>query len=458
MTTEKISPTIKIYDPEYTRPLYSRDYLETIAGQQLLKKIHKYNREVKRNKAIKIRCMCGSKYILMSIRCSDNGRKYYLATYPKKAQYHMENCENNKPKVSKPKPSKRKDDTELQSDDIILYSKEDITKEKLVQLNSYSFFDNPINKDPQVTAHYDEQSKPEKKKKYSSLYTRGELLLSAAWHNCLIKYNRIPKEGNIFHYLYTNLEKHFVNPKTSFSQIMFNAYEIRSLKEKETHIDDLAYRAYYIIHNRAAENKLPNCKMYVLLKLGAIEEIEENKLKFELIEPIRKSKFWVCAKKDYFESKFKQYKIGDSEEVEYFVSAEIFASDDKLTVHRMAFIPVFKGRALFMESTKEIIFTKMLLKYNVFFLRPSQSDKKTARKWNGKIPDFLILDPITKEMKAIAEVFGYYTDDYENAAKEKIAFFNEYNELTGIDFMYWMAFKNYEIPKWKIKKYSHKAD
>lgn len=54
---------------------------------------------------------------------------------------------------------------------------------------------------------------------------------------------------------------------------------------------------------------------------------------------------------------------------------------------------------------------------------------------------------------AIAEVFGFYTDEYKEKAKEKIAFFSS---LDKYDFVYWRKYNGDSIPIWKLKDIQNK--
>lgn len=89
----------------------------------------------------------------------------------------------------------------------------------------------------------------------------------------------------------------------------------------------------------------------------------------------------------------------------------------------------------------------------MLFDRPTQSDPRTIKQWNGYVPDFLLLDYNSMKPAAIAEVFGFYTDEYKEKAKEKIAFFSS---LDKYDFVYWRKYNGDSIPIWKLKDIQNK--
>lgn len=444
MGNNSITKVIKIFDPEVDRPLYSRDFLNSEIGQTYLRKIYYHNKDEKNSNKIKIKCMCIDGGVPMHVKSTKSG--FTVATNPNRSNLHDTNCENYIPtqsispgidKNNKPQKVKPREN--------------DSDKEMILTLNSHSFYDKETKANDNTSPHKRTKATSSKKHanknnlRYSYLFKRGELLLNSGWYNHILEYDYLPKDKNIFWNIYHNLSKHKINNATTFEDIMYSPYKHHYIKEKGAEIDDLAIKAYFSIKKTGEENNRPNTKMYILMKLDSLSISSSGKtIKMILVEPLNSFKCSLYTNAKYFKKKREKIKL-KSDDIDIYVSAEAYVEDTYLYTKSMDFVPVFKDRAFNIRSSKDLQFTKELVKENVLFYRPSIFDKNAYDIWNGYVPDYLILNKHTKDPVAITEVFEELT-----LSKEKMGFYN--NHIKDLKLLYWKAYENKPIPKWIIKK------
>lgn len=424
---------VKIVKDDETK-YYTYDWLDGEIGQNYLKKV--------KEKEWKVYCVCNG----------EPGIQMHLAEFKNKlaiknnknenanCELHITSCPRYKKReIGGPRKPARKKNT------VQLTTMEDGTD--IIQFNSRDFQD-------RIVGENNGQHRGHRniiKNEYTSIFKIGELLISTAWKNYIMKFGYLPKEGNLFHIIFNDLaENCYIRDNVKLSKVMFIPRHSKEEKDKQIDITEMLKAACYSVYQNGKNTGVNGNLMYVLAKLktpGQYRDLANNIIEIELIDPYRKDTFRVTVDKSLYNRTFKKkIKVTNAD---YYVSCytkRIFNQDDQTSsVHvvKMAVIPVMKGRGIYVQSSKEIEFAEMLIGKRKLFLKPSQSNLKDDT-WGPYIPDFLLLDRKTKNVTTIVEVFGFYTEEYRKKMKLKIKYFNNQKNYK---FLYWKANEDAPMPK-----------
>ncbi|NBI07621.1 hypothetical protein [Senegalia massiliensis] len=415
---------------------YSRSFLSSLTGQRLLKKLYKANTD---GDEVKIFCLCKDNGIPMHMAKYSNGSTYAIRA--NKSLDHHKNCISS---MSEKEFEERKKKRARSYN----YEKDGKT---FAVFNTNAFYENSI----KISTPSSSKGKTSTTNVYSSIFNMGDTLLSNSWTNYVKHKGYCPKEGNLLYELYSELENNKTSKKgINLTDIMFIP---RYSKDNNKDISELIKKAYFSVKYRLSEEKnIENGKLYILMKLGSKEDIQEQLdeqrgedfIRIKVVDPFKKGYFYATVKFKKFRREFHKHKVKNAE---YYISTFITFKNDKLMIDRMATIPTLKGRGFFVESSKEIEFAEYLLEREILFERPTKSSDSKHEEWNGWIPDFLILDYKTKEVTRIAEVFGFKDfwedDEYKMKMEEKIDFFTSIQGEKIEEFIYWKANEDWSMPK-----------
>lgn len=431
----EVSGKIKI---EYNNEemFYNRDYLSTKAGQILLKKLYEKKEEVK------ISCLCKDVGLPMHMAKYGNGSKYTIRANNSKE--HDENCSSGLTDAEYEKRVKRKHQSYNFEKDGKIYS----------FFNSNDYYENPIKEDSGSTPS---KGKRTTQNVYSSMFGMGDNLLSNSWTNFVKTRGYIPKEGNLLYELYSDIDNYRIKGGLKLSDIMFVPYY---KKNPELDITDMIKKRYSEIKDYLEGKELREGKMYILMKLGDENEIceqlesqrgQEN-IRIKISDPYKKGYFFVYCKASKFRREFNKHKVKDAL---YYISAFLSVKDDEVVIEKMATLPTMKGKGFYVESSKEIEFAEYLIEQEILFERPAKSSESEKARWNGWIPDFLILHPKTREVTRVAEVFGFKDfweeKEYKEKMESKIKFFTSIQGEIIEEFIYWKANEGWNMPRLQKK-------
>lgn len=282
----------------------------------------------------------------------------------------------------------------------------------------------------------------ETRSRFKSIFSIGETILSNAWA-CYVTdstnyYN--PTEGQLFYTIYNKLNDYIITDSDKnqilLSDIMFQPPYGNVRGEN---IDKFIKKAWYSIYNRGESYNRKGYLMYVLAKVLKIQDSNNGQKKLILLDPFKKNVFSLYASENLLKSNLKNVPGA-----EYYITCFVDMLNDKPTISCMAIIPVLKGRGIYMDSSYEIEFAEELIKKNILFIRPPQSNNVFKSIFNNYIPDFLFLDRKTREIATIVEVFGYYTEEYLLKAHEKVRFYKTLK--ADYNLLYWNAIEGHPIP------------
>lgn len=293
-------------------------------------------------------------------------------------------------------------------------------------------------------------SKPEVKierettrSKYSSLYTMLEKITTFAWYKYVTNPNNTynPKEGNLFHTIYTELNKMLIlhpnidnekkdHIKIELGKLLFKPY-------KNIRNEDIT-KQLMTTRKQVINNKLESLKTLIIGKYLDHEIIDKGIVKIKMYDPYLKNHYYIYSTESQARQKLKEKVKGAS----LYVIAYVTPENDKPIVEVMDSMPVLIDRGIYVESTYEIEFAEELIKKELLFFRPPNSEYLFSHIFKRYIPDFIILNKETRRFSKICEVFGYRQDessdislDYWANADRKIEHYNTLKDR--YDFYYW---------------------
>jgi hypothetical protein len=393
--------------------IHTYEFLQTKAGQRILE-------EVKNHENL-ISCICTGKDLPLHV--AKFGDKYAIRTNPGTKHLHDKSC----PHFEESEEVARKDRETKESSSI------SIIEDNGIKGMIFNFKDNEITKITDNTDKSKTKAKDSHRKAntHTRLYTVTETLLSLAWENHIMQRGFVPYEGNIFFQIYNSMIKNSRNTDGELlSNFMYVPLYSKDLADND--ISNSIIKAVWSIKNKY------NNLTYIIGKLDSYVEFDTGEYKLKLIDPYKKGYFYIIVNKDYFKRKYSEKnKVLNAE---YYISAMLKA-DVNLEAVKLESIPVIPGRGLPIDSSKEIEFAEMLMKNKILFTKPTLVI--SGNQWNGYLPDFLILDKQTRKVKGIAEVFGFYTEEYLAEMEEKIKYFSN---LKDYKFVYWKANNNETMP------------
>ena len=386
---------------------FSYGFFETTEGQEYLKVI--------KQREYDIYCMCNGK--------GKAGISMHIAEYKNSfAIRNNRNEEANKTMHSSTCPRRgdkvdtdKKEGVKPEQIKIELMAAADGTK--YANFNSRDFIDREV--ESGEASHKGENRYIANQ--YTSVFRIGETLLSLAWQNYIIKEGRLPREGNLFHILFKDIvPESKISETLSLADIMFMPSYKKADKDEVNDITDSVKKACYAIYKKGEGEKVKGHYMYVLAKINAEKELDEDTIELNLSDPYKKGSFNVTVNKTYYYNKHKSKKKVFN--ADYYISCFLSTNYNRIKIEKMATIPVMKDRGFYVQSSKEIQFAGQLINKDILLLKPSQSSKDVEN-WGKYIPDFLLLDKQTKLITTIAEVFGFYRHEYMIEMEEKIKFF-----------------------------------
>lgn len=411
--------TVKIYTNDREES-HTYDFLQTKAGQRKLEEAKNYE--------YKICCTCtGDDLPLHIARFND---KYIIRTNPATKHLHKTDCprysEENINGINIDKPSK-----ENENGSISIVENKDGTKRLVFGFND--------NKPASLSSNGEENNKKHtgnssKANAHTKLYTLTQSLLHVAWDNHIMERGIVPFEGNVFYQIFNNLIKTSENMNgDKLSEFIYvPAYNSKEYGGKDItpHLTK-AIRSIWLKENK-------HNLTYIIGKLIDYTEFEPGIIKLKLLDPFKKGYFYITVGKSYFNRKYSEK--NKVQTAEYYIAA-LVKYDVNIVASRLEALPVIPNRGITVDSSKEIEFANMLIGNRVLFTKPTLATQTIDL--DGYIPDFFILDKNDKSIKKIAEVFGFYTEEYKIDMNNKIDY---YSKLKKYDFIYWKANENEPMP------------
>lgn len=416
------------------------ELLYTDMGQALLKEAHDCKK--------KITCICNGedKPIPLTNCIMPSKRGYYLRRNKGTMEQHNKNCSLYGMNSNDIVGSMERKSTGRNAN--VSFDTNGIAS---IIIKSNRFIDNAANNENIGRMNNSYGKHRNTSKSYSTIYGIGDILLNQAWNQYVTDFgnNRNPKVGNLFYLIYNQKMKFQVktdlgtNPLKEVMLIPFS-------KERNSDITEYAYKSVYQIYNKAGNETVKGINTYILANVGSdlydVEEIGDY-VKVKIQDPFLKNHFYIYINNSYYISIRNRTKkvIG----ADYFISAFVKPEDERMVVTEMAFIPVYPDHGFTVDSSKEIDFAKNRLLArgdfkDILFLKPPRYTivyKLFPEK--NYIPDFLLLEKETRKIATIVEIFCYYTKEYQEEQKEKIAY---YSSLPEYNFIAWEVNKGKNMP------------
>lgn len=434
--------------------LYKTSFLiQDIEGQKILKKARD---EKQVTRETNIFCICNgiNNPIPMHSRKNPYGNSYTLCRDPNTKHLHNPECiryldrieEEEKNKIKKKKIRKTTDK---------------VNGEKWE--NAYLFSNNY--KIQQITTGRKKQLEKDIKRettnsRYSQMYTILEKIIAFAWYKYVTDIENVfnPKEGNLFHYIYTKLDdmkilhSNIDNKKKNYKFIELKKLLFKPhLNNRDEDITNqlLTHRIFEI------DGRLETLKILVIGKYMEHENLEGNLLKIKLHDPYLKNYYYIYGTKNQASKILKKQIEGAS----LYIIAYVIPDHGRAMIEIMDSMPILDNRGIYIESSYELKFAEELIRKNILFFRPPHSEYIYHHIFNKYIPDFILLDRKTRKFATICEVFGYKKDynnpiskEYWENAKLKMKHYRTLRDK--YNFYYWRAGDGYELDIWepKLKK------
>lgn len=385
--------------------LYSYKEIYSYKNREILAPV---NKSIEKGNNV-VYCMCNGKNekksIKMHTRKSENNTYYSLATNSKSSLKHNPSC----PKYNEAK------------------SKKELILKGRVYNNLGMSIDLSIEKNKGTV---------DKNEKYTPVYGVGEMVLVAANNAYIDIKGKIGKENDVLSYLYryyakgetqsidTYLNDLVVSPTLGLKlgQVIFNPKWIKcdTVEDKTSAI----VRSYIQLNKRYSNNAGPILQ-YVLMKYVGYTVTDNDQVKIELYtrgkntkENFNKKVFIHMNKFDFFK-RFNMDKVEDEyNKAEYFVSALIYAEKGVLFAHDIAFIPVYAGYCIPVDTTNEIKLLSELLAF-----RDKLTIKKVAKmtellEFGNIVPDLIVSVKGMKE-PILIEFFDWILPEYYEVTLSK---------------------------------------
>jgi len=416
---------------------YTREFTDSEKGQVFLKKMYKDK------ESLEIYCTCSKKETIeMHLVKYGNGRSFGIRTNQGKRYKHRENCAHYVVffnDVQNEAQGKNEEKAKNYKTSLITGK----NGQTYANLHINNFFENDLKRNKAVTLS---QSNKKTDNRYSGMFMLGEIALSTGWKNALRSMKINPKVGNVFHFIHNNADKYPVRENVSLANILYDPIKPGEEKDLTNHMVEKYYEVKYELNKKGYKNG----KLYFLMKLLSYDSLEGNEevYRIKLHDPYHKGEFVVYCKKDRFKRAYNTHKVfGSDKYISAFVNLDYVKSEPRVMIEHIAVIPVLKGYGLYMESNDEIKFANYLVNQKIRFERPPKSCKKHEEDWKGYVPDFLFLNPTTLKVTTIAEVFGFWTDEYKSQMVKKINYYSK----QPYSFVCWKSNENEPMPKLEKK-------
>ena len=427
--------------------IYTADCLiNTIEGQKILKNARD---EKQITRETNIFCICNGKNnpIPMHAKKKPHSNSFILGRDPNTMHLHNPKCTRYLDEAErKLNNKKKKKEKEIEKTKDIVKGEE--WKEVYFYLNNYRVQELEVPK-PKSDKKY---NRIPTISSYSKLYTVLEKITTFAWYKYVVnpknKFN--PKEGNLFHIIYTELGN---------IKILHPNIENEKKRNIEINLDKLLFKPYSNIKNKDITNQLlkerlhettNGIQMFKTLIIGKYleHEIAENNLiKIKIFDPYLKNHYFIYSDKPSTKNKLKSRVPG----AELYIIAYILPDNGLPMVDTLDSMSVLPGRGIYVESSYEIQFAEELIKKNILFIRPLNSEYVFYSIFKNYNPDFILIDDRNKRFATICEVFGYSRKDkseisqkyWENSNKKK-RFYKTIRDKYNL--LYWYAGDGYKMP------------
>lgn len=440
--------------------LYDSAYLlYTIEGQKILEKARK---EKRNSYEPNIFCVCKGKLnpvpMHAKMKPKDEVYSYTLSRNPKTMHHHSPECirYSDELKIE----NDEVEDKDIELDKVSKKSNDTVKNEKwekaILYSNSYKIRSLAA-LDTDVI--YEEVDRVKTKSRYTQMYTMLEKITTYAWYSYVTDKSNIfnPKEGNLFHYIYTKLNdmeirhSNLENEKNSYKKIELGKILLKPYKNKKNEdiTNQLLMKRSYVVGN-----KIERHKTLVIGKYLSHRNIDDENIEIKLEDPYQKNYYFIYGSKKQIQNGLKFLS-----EAALYVIAFIVVENNRPTIDRMASMPVLNGRGIYVESSYEIDYAEELIEKNILFFRPPKSENPFKKIFNGYIPDFLLLDKSEREISTICEVFGYKKDDdnevskkYWKQANEKMKYYDTLRDRYYTNYWYPLGKESINVFDAKLKK------
>jgi len=415
---------------------YPREFTDSEKGQLFLKKMYK-NKD-----SLKIYCTCTNKETIeMHLVKRGNGRSFFIRSNHGCKHKHRENCAHYVPLCNDAENENAEKNNGKNIGKAKTYKTYMINGDNghtYASFNLNNFYENDLERNKVIIVN---QSNKKTDNHYTGDFMLGEILLSTGWKNALRDNKKNPKAGNVFHLIYNNADKYKVRSDLRLSDIMYIPLKPDEEKDGTENMIKACYRVHYALK----EKGYPNGKLYLLMKLLSYDPLEDDEkiYRIKLHDPYKKGEFVVYCEKERFKTAYNKHKVpGSDKYISASMSIDYVKKEKRLMMGSLAVIPVLKGHGLYMESQDEIQFANYLVKQKILFERPPKSCKEYAEEWDGYVPDFIFLNSTTLTKTTIAEVFGFWTEEYKRQMVKKI----NYYKKKPYRFVYWKSNENEPMP------------
>lgn len=427
--------------------VYTADYLiNTLEGQELLKNARD---EKQMTRETNIFCICNGKNkpIPMHAKKKPYSSSFTLGRDPNTMHLHNPKCIRYLDEVDK------KLDKKSEKEEKIRRTKDIVDGEKWREvrfyLNNYKIQNLEI-PEPKSEKKYDRKSTISF---YSNLYAVLEKATVFAWYRYVMNFKNKsnPKEGNLFHIIYTELGN---------MKILHPNVENEKKKNMEMDLNRLLFKPYSNTRNENITNQLLKERLHITnngiqpfktLIIGKYLEhelLENSLIKIKVFDPYLKNHYFIYSNKPSVKDKLKSKVPG----AELYVIAYIVPEDNLPMIDVMDSMSVLPGRGIYVESSYEIQFAEQLIENNILFIRPPRTEYVFQSIFKNYIPDFLLIDDRNRRFATICEVFGYSRKDkgeisqsyWENSNKKK-KYYNTIRDKYNL--LYWYAGDGHDMPK-----------
>ncbi|MCK9470682.1 MAG: hypothetical protein M0Q88_02885 [Bacilli bacterium] len=395
--------------------LYKSGYLiQTFEGQKILKKA---NEEKKTTGKTNVYCICKGMDDKVPMHTKKNpfSNSYTLGRNPHTKHLHHPECVRHFDEIIKEEKGKEHEEKEK-----LRITKDRVVGERWEECNLYlgNYIIRDLELEPSETLDKD-IVRERKISLYSTLYSLMEKATTFAWYKYVTNHKNPanPKEGNLFHIIYTELyDMKIKNPNVENEKGNKQAIELGKLLFKpynniknENITKQLSKERIHLVNG-----KLEKFKTIIIGKYLEHKSIDEKNIEIKVLDPYLKNYYFIYTKPNIFNTILRKQVNG----ADLYIVAYLDVIKGKPIILEANSMAVLKNRGIYVESTYEIEFAKHLIKNNKFFIRPPKSEYIFHNIFKRYIPDFIILNTETRDFEIISEVFGYKRDDLSYISKK----------------------------------------
>lgn len=263
---------------------------------------------------------------------------------------------------------------------------------------------------------------------YPGVFYLGEAILAMANNAYIDKYLNTGTQAQVLSYLYGYYDKGIdriididvcnlkLTKDIKLKDIIFTPKWIKC-DEQIDKTCDVVKNSKEI--NKRFKIKNTNINQYILAKYMGYTSNEDGTVDVELflkckkVKGDNKKKVSLTMNRFDFFNALNRYKLTDTDDVEYFVSALIYEENNRVLVDEIAFIPVYSNYCIPIDNLDQVNILKELIKFRnrISVKRVAKIDRSFNNELEANIPDFIV-DIKGSNRTILIESFDYVFTEY----------------------------------------------